>query len=112
MKAWERYFQYGCVSLAQQKFGEAARDFRKALSRAENLSDSARAQAKLNQAILLLERHSRGQEPAFSRRAAELASNALALSPAQACVKAQLPQTVEPFPNYVPAPAATPVVTS
>jgi hypothetical protein len=37
-KIWQKYFDYGCVSLAQKRYAEAVRDFRKALIQAELLS--------------------------------------------------------------------------
>jgi hypothetical protein len=52
IKAWERYYQYGCVSLSQNRFGEASREFGKAVRQAKNAADDkglAQAQAKLKQ---------------------------------------------------------------
>ena len=39
---WNRYYQYGCVSFAQGKYGDAVREFGKALSVADRMGDSSR----------------------------------------------------------------------
>lgn len=57
---WERYYTYGCVSLAQRRFGEAIRDFKKALIQAERLSDRGLIARTRGQLVLAL--HQAGKQ--------------------------------------------------